>query len=108
MALFWTRMADRLQKWRDADHLRTQFRLCEFSKIAGVICRGQGRWRDSVKLQRQAEARRTSEAIDAGLAAAADGDADMENDDAVDDLLADSAALEREHERCAAAFCDDT
>ena len=43
--LFWTRLSRRLAAWREADDIRTQFRLCEFSKIAGIICRKQGRYR---------------------------------------------------------------
>lgn len=44
-AAFWSRMAARVSFWRKCDDVRTQFRCCEFSKIGGIVCRNQGRWR---------------------------------------------------------------
>ncbi|CAK0871488.1 unnamed protein product [Prorocentrum cordatum] len=45
---FWRRLAARLELWRDGrqqDDLRLQFRLCEMSKIAGIVRRNAGRRR---------------------------------------------------------------
>ena len=46
--MFWSRLAARVELWRDPrkqDDLRLQFRLCEMSKIAGIVCRNAGRKR---------------------------------------------------------------
>ena len=44
---FWSALASRLNQWAShkTDDLRTQFRLCEASKIGNIICRNQGRFR---------------------------------------------------------------
>ena len=40
---FWALIASRLlEDWCRADHFRTQFRNCEFSKIGGIVCRNAG------------------------------------------------------------------
>jgi len=44
---FWLRLAARVEQWRNSDDLRIQFRLCECSKIGGIVLRNVGRWRDS-------------------------------------------------------------
>lgn len=50
--VFWKRLRTRLsENWRKADDLRTQFRLCESSKIGNIVCRNQGKWRSSVPAQ---------------------------------------------------------
>lgn len=45
--LLWEALHRRLLGWAVADHFRTQFRLCEFSKIGNIVCRNQGVWRQS-------------------------------------------------------------
>ena len=42
---FWTRLANRMVLWRGCDDLRLQFRLCETSKVAGMVLANRGRWR---------------------------------------------------------------
>ena len=48
---FWHSLMIRLEYWCKSDDLRTQFRLCEFSKVATIICRNQGRKRQQVPEQ---------------------------------------------------------
>jgi hypothetical protein len=44
-AKFWRLLAARLLTWSQDDHFRVQFRMCEFSKIGGTVCRHAGRKR---------------------------------------------------------------
>ena len=37
----WEALSRRLLEWASADHFRTQFRLCEFSKIGNIVCHNQ-------------------------------------------------------------------